>query len=128
MYDPILRGRSTRLMINHSDSNLCGVGSDVLCYIEPSAQGDSPPGAIANLIDQMDTRGDGDFMDSLGPTEIRGGDSISNSDWLSSDSSGLIADSLNSNGLQNSWETMPTSEGLITDLADTSPDSSLLSR
>lgn len=80
------------LMINASDPDLCGVGSDVQCWIEPYADGELPrdgvntPGMHADSLDV----GDPSSFEAAG---FGGGASTSDSGWLASDTSGLWEDS-----------------------------------
>ena len=88
-------------MIKTSDPDLCGVGSDVLCWIEPTAEEDSTQEGMVAFSTPADSSdiSNGD-LDMSG---IGAGDASIDSGWLSFDPSGLTEGVSSDNGMDNLW-------------------------
>ena len=119
-----------QLTIHASDPNLCGVGSDVLCWIEPTAQGDSPSDGMIPSSYQANSLDNEGLDNGLGAPGY-GDQSSSNTDmnWLASDNSQPLEGDLSNIDAQSLLGTMPNFETHDSESLDTgSSDYSLFSR
>lgn len=117
-----------RLMIDISDPDLCGVGSDVLCWIESVGEGDPHPYGMATSGYQVGALDTGDRENGLMSAGLGGDDLSNNSEWLGSDTSGLSAGKANDYGLGDLMEDTPGSGDFSSAPGDSSLDYSMFSR
>lgn len=127
-YTSLLALDIVRLMINISDPDLCGIGSDVLCWIEPSAEGDPPPGDMTTPSIQAGALDAGDPGNVLMVAGFGGGNPSNDPGWLASDTSGLLENKVNDFGSRDSLGGISGSEDFPSELGDGSVDYSMLSR
>ena len=127
-YTSLLTIDIIRLMIGTSDPDLCGVGSDVLCWIESVGEGDPHPYGMITSDYQVGDLNTGDPEIGLMAAGFGSEDLSNNSEWLASDTSGLSAGKANDYGLGDLMEDTSGSGDFSLALGDSSLDYSMFSR
>lgn len=115
-----------RLIIDASDPHLCGVGSDVLCWIEPLSQGDTPPVGMTTPDYQAGAPNAAGPENGFNTVGSEGGDSSADLGWLASD--GLLEGNKDDDGPGDLFENMSDSGDFVSGLYDSTPDYSTFGR
>lgn len=128
-YTSLLTIDIVRLIIDVSDPDLCGVGSDVLCWIESVGEGDPPPSGMTASGYQASALDTQDPENGLMAGEWGSEYSSNDSGWLASDTSGLLGGNVNDYAPGGDLlEGMSASGDFSSAPGDISPDYSMFSR
>lgn len=111
-----------------SDPDLCRAGADVLCWIEPVAEGDPPPSGMTTPGYQAGAPDPGDSESDLKAAGFGGGDSSNDLGWLASGTSVPLEGKLSDYGPGDMLEGISDSGDFFPGLDDSQPDYSIFSR